>query len=191
MKHWHVFIGLMAMGLAGVIAGCAEGPDSGSGAGMTNGGGASLPMTVSLDPASGIGFVGKGDVQTAFGWNNKQLQTNAGGVTFAYIAEEEYSAVCEWTTGEGTKGEQTHDVAHSRSTSVAAQVGYDARVKSQITGFILNGYGAVSEDGAVPVVGGPCPGNPGTDGVWVSVELLSSSGGLYANYGGQGVLIWQ
>ena len=26
--------------------------------------------TVTFDPATGIGFVGKGDVQLAFGWNN-------------------------------------------------------------------------------------------------------------------------
>src|SRR5918996_4693526 len=32
---------------------------------------------VTFDPSTGTGFVGKGDVQTAFGWNNKQLQNNA------------------------------------------------------------------------------------------------------------------
>jgi hypothetical protein len=26
--------------------------------------------SVNLDPATGTGFVGKGDVQSAFGWNN-------------------------------------------------------------------------------------------------------------------------
>ena len=36
----------------------------------------------------------------------------------------------------------------------------------------------------------PCPGNPGHGGVWTSVELLpGSEGGLYANYGGQKVLL--
>lgn len=32
---------------------------------------------VQFDPVSGTGFVGKGDVQTFFGWNNQQLQKNA------------------------------------------------------------------------------------------------------------------
>lgn len=35
---------------------------------------------VTFDPVTGTGFVGKGDVQTAFGWNNQQLQQNADGV---------------------------------------------------------------------------------------------------------------
>lgn len=29
--------------------------------------------TVTFDPGTGTGFVGKGDVQNAFGWNNAQL----------------------------------------------------------------------------------------------------------------------
>jgi hypothetical protein len=37
--------------------------------------------------ANGTGFVGKGDVQTAFGWNNKQLQTNATGVSFSFTQD--------------------------------------------------------------------------------------------------------
>jgi hypothetical protein len=32
---------------------------------------------VTFNETNGTGFVGKGDVQVAFGWNNKQLQTNA------------------------------------------------------------------------------------------------------------------
>jgi hypothetical protein len=32
---------------------------------------------VTFDVNTGFGFVGKGDVQLAFGWNNKALQTNA------------------------------------------------------------------------------------------------------------------
>ena len=33
--------------------------------------------SVTFNPATGTGFVGKGDVQLAYGWNNKQLQDNA------------------------------------------------------------------------------------------------------------------
>jgi Spy/CpxP family protein refolding chaperone len=29
---------------------------------------------VTFNPSTGIGFVGKGDVQNAFGWNNADLQ---------------------------------------------------------------------------------------------------------------------
>jgi hypothetical protein len=37
--------------------------------------------SVAVD-SNGMGFVGKGDVQVAFGWNNATLQKNAAGVTF-------------------------------------------------------------------------------------------------------------
>lgn len=146
--------------------------------------------SVTFDPVTGLGFVGKGDVQTAFGWNNKQLQDNASGVTFTYNATDNYSAVCEWTTGEGTRGEQTHDVSHSRSNTVSSSITYDARVKNQITGFNLTGLGATTTTGgSLPVVGGPCPGNQGTDGVWISVTQTGSTGGLFVNYGGSSVLL--
>jgi hypothetical protein len=59
--------------------------------------GTTVAMTLLLAPAAsaavtfnetnGTGFVGKGDVQVAFGWNNKQLQTNATGVSFSFTQD--------------------------------------------------------------------------------------------------------
>lgn len=138
---------------------------------------------VTFDPATGTGFVGKGDVQLAFGWNNAALQGNAGGVTFSYTTADSYDAVCTWVTGEGTRGEKTHNVTHSTTTEVAGQVAYDARTHKQIDGFLLTGYGTVTESGDIPVVGGACPGNEGTDGTWTSVTQTGSSAGLYTTYG--------
>lgn len=50
---------------------------------------------VTFDPATGTGFIGKGDVQTALGWNNKALQTAEanGGIAFTYkaVTEQETS----------------------------------------------------------------------------------------------------
>lgn len=57
--------------------------------------------SVTFDPTTGAGFVGKGDVQTAFGWNNQALQANAADVTFSYNAVDTYSATCSWITGVG------------------------------------------------------------------------------------------
>jgi len=153
----------------------------------------SASAEVVFDAASGTGFVGKGDVQLAFGWNNAGLQANAGGVTFTYGYTAVYQAVCTFTTGEGTRGEKTHNVPHSEEMSVSSTVDVALRKNRQgdVTGFNLTGFGTVfSESGDVPVVGGPCPGNPGHDGVWTSVELLpGGEGGLYANYGDQKVLL--
>jgi hypothetical protein len=147
--------------------------------------------TVTFDASTGTGFVGKGDVQLAFGWNNAQLQSRASGLSFTYAITDEYSAVCTWTTGEGTRGERVHNVSHTDSVAVDGVVTYDARTRNQVTGFILTGFGAVSETGEVPVVGGACPGNPGTDGVWTSVEQTGSGvGGLFVNYGTSKVLIY-
>jgi len=148
--------------------------------------------SVTFDPATGTGFVGKGDVQTAFGFNNATMQAKATATTFSLQAIEVYSAVCTFTTGDGTPGERTHNVAHVKSSSVNATVAADPRRTGQWTGWYLTGFGAVTTAGGeVPVVGAPCPGNQGHDGVWTSVELtLSQSGGLYATIDGVSKLIW-
>jgi hypothetical protein len=149
---------------------------------------------VVFDPATGIGFVGKGDVQNAFVWNDAGLQANATGVTFTYGYTAVYEAVCTFTTGEGTRGQKTHNVPHSEEMQVSSAVAVTLRrnPQSKVTGFNLTGYGGTfSESGEVPVVGAACPGNPGHDGVWTTVELLqgSAAGGLYVNYGDHQVLL--
>jgi hypothetical protein len=186
-----ILLWAMALALTGVVAGCGAGGNDGQTGSSTDTGGVSSAMTVTFDPSSGSGFVGKGDVQTAFGFNNQQLQSNASGLSFSYIAEQTYEGVCEWTTGEGTRGQQTHDVTHQKSSTINAAIAFDARAKNQISGFILNGFSSTTEEGSVPAVGDPCPGNPGNDAVWVSIDLLSSTGGLYVNLGGNSVMIWQ
>lgn len=145
---------------------------------------------VTFDPATGAGFVGKGDVQLAFGWNNQQLQTNAGGVSFSYSVTQAYTAVCTWVTGEGTRGEQTHNVNHTESTQVNDVVAFDARSRTQITGFTLKGFGTTTSVGTEPRVGDPCPGNEGTDGTWSSVTPNGApTGGLFVNYGTSSALL--
>ena len=78
-----------------------------------------------LDTAAGTGFVGKGEVQQVMGWNNKTLQENASNVVFTYESTDDYSAVCTFVTGEGTRGEKTHNVAHTTETAVIASVNGD------------------------------------------------------------------
>lgn len=149
--------------------------------------------TVTFNAADGTGFVGKGDLQLAFGWNNAQAQLHIPRVTFKYELSETYTAVCSWTTGEGTRGERTHNVPRTRSIDVNAQIAFDTRqnTQGQITGVRLLGYqGDVREVQAAPVVGEPCPGNQGHEGVWTSVEITSSSTGLYAIYNSTPVKIW-
>lgn len=138
----------------------------------------------------GTGWVGKGDVQLAFGWNNAAAQRNVNAVSFSFEQTSTYSAVCEWTTGEGTKGEKTHDVTHKRKVAIASSVDYRARMTGQWTGYFLLGFGDMTEEGEMPVVGGACPGNGGHEGVWTSVtETSSSPGELFVTFQGNSVAL--
>jgi hypothetical protein len=111
---------------------------------------------VTFDSTTGTGWVGKGDVQTAFGWNNKAAQDNVNNVAFSAQSEERYQVTCEWTTGPD-HNRQTHDVSRPIVRAVSSTVGYEARKTGHWTGYNLTGYGATVGGGAVPTVGGQCP----------------------------------
>ena len=82
-----------------------------------------------------------------------------------------------------------------------------ARLLSEGIGVVIDGDGddceppallartaLVRVKGAVPVVGNACVGNlngVNHNGTWSSVTLISSSGGLFVNYGGSHVLLQQ
>ena len=142
--------------------------------------------SVTFDPATGLGWVGKGDVQLAFGWNNQAAQANAKAVSFSYNATDTYDVGCEWSTG--TNHVVVHDITVPKHTSVSSSVLSDPRKTGQWTGYNLNGLGATVTDGSVPVVGATCPGNSGL-GLVTDVTLTGSTGGLYVNYGGTSVLL--
>jgi hypothetical protein len=120
---------------------------------------------VTFDPATGEGFVGKGDVQDVFGWNNRQLQENADDVEFRASSEvvTEVSWICTNTTNQN---EQLR--SRTTTTTVSGIVETVARERNQVTGFILEGY-----DGD-PVVGDPETEGPPVDscpsGPWTLTE---------------------
>lgn len=66
---------------------------------------------------------------------------------------------------------------------MSAAVAYDTRVRNQITGFTLQGFGTTTATGELPVAGDECAGGGPEAGTWTSVTLTSSQGGLYAGYG--------
>ena len=138
--------------------------------------------TVTFDPATGLGFVGKGDVQVALNLNNAQMQAKAGSLIFSYDDTAAYEATCSWITGEGTRGERTHNVSLPRHTRVTDSVSYDARTHKQVDGFILTGLGATSTTGTVPVLNEPCVDDNGDgiaqNGTWSYVSDPISSGGV-------------
>lgn len=117
---------------------------------------------VTFDAETGTGFIGKGDVQLAFGWNNKQLNDNAGGVSFSVTATSETSWDCL-----NTRNEKIQE--RSRTETTAGLVAHLTRDnKKQVTGFNLTGY---SGTGSSTVVDGPALHScPNANGTWVLVE---------------------
>ena len=105
---------------------------------------ASASWTLNED---GTGFVGKGDVQQIFAWNNKQLQDNANSVEFRTWTTTEQT----WTCTNPSNGQTQGGRATSTTTrGIASSV---ARVRTQITGFILEGWaGTPIETNAGPSV---------------------------------------
>lgn len=134
---------------------------------------------VTID-SEGYGFVGKGDVQSALGYNNKQLQDNAEKLVFTYESIDTYEIIVEWTTGEGNNGEKTHTVEHKRTATVSGAVAYNSRTQNQVSGFNLDGFSALNVEGVeLPGIGDIFPGNSGHK--VKEVNLVSSTSTLYVN----------
>jgi hypothetical protein len=147
--------------------------------------GAASASAYTMD-ASGVGWVGKGEVQTAYGWNNKTMQNNVGGVTFVYDSTATYEVRCEFDNPGGH-----HVITQTKSTGVNATVGSEARKNSQgkdgpMTGWYLTGFGeTTTQGGEVPAVGDGCPGNSGLGSVTSVVQTSADAGGLYALWNGE------
>ena len=147
--------------------------------------------TVTFDPTSGTGFVGKGDVQAAFGWNNAALQHNASAVTFTYFVEDHYDVACEWTSAAADPNGKpiVYGITIPRHAMVNSSIAYNPRVRNQISGFTLGGFGTFAADVNVPVVGASCPGLAYIGAIVSSVTRSSAYGGLFVSHGGTSVLL--
>jgi hypothetical protein len=115
---------------------------------------------VTFDPATGTGFVGKGDVQLVYGWNNKALQDNAGNVQFraSSIVVTERSWVCT-----NSNNQNTQERERTTTTTTQGVVSSVARERQQITGFNLTGYTAGTSTPTTGTDGPPlnsCPSGP-------------------------------
>jgi hypothetical protein len=114
---------------------------------------ASASVTVNPD---GTGFVGKGDVQTVLGLNNAQMQTTLVSFTMKSTTTQSFDRTCVKTmvTGNGTVKETRQERANVTTTDVTAVVKNEARMKNQITGYNLTGFGTTT---TTSVVDGPTP----------------------------------
>ncbi|ASK67920.1 hypothetical protein CF168_03050 [Shewanella bicestrii] len=109
----------------------------------------SVNATVTYDE-NGNGFIGKGDIQSVFDWNNSQLQTNASALEFRFFAEGTVTWTCEWWTGSsgttnGSANNQGTLKYHSEEAEISYDinkvVNFDSRKNKQqmVTGFTLTG----------------------------------------------------
>jgi hypothetical protein len=129
-------------------------------------------------------FVGKGDVQTVFGWNNAALQRNAADVEFRYLSE----TVNEWTCSRvNSRGKEIIQERNNTATAQAT-IATAARVRGQVSGFELTSSG-ITESVDGPAIGS-CPSGQGAD--WTYDDNLSTDhlgGGLQVRVGPSGS--WQ
>lgn len=148
---------MMGMALTGamVVAGC-QSEVTAPADDLT---GPGLSPAIEIDGTTGTGFVGKGDVQYTFGWNNAQLQQNADKVRFraASTVVTERTWVCSRTNPQGV--ELTQERARTTTTVVQGLLSAVGRLRNQITGFNVLGYSGTpsvgtSSDG--PALGS-CP----------------------------------
>jgi hypothetical protein len=114
-----------------LLAGCGGGGDLDGG--MT-------AKAVTVD-SNGFGFVGKGDVQLALEWNNKQTQDGAGSVAFRRVSQAVQTA--SWTCSHATNGNTQNRQTRLETTTTAITTSV-ARVSNQVTGFNLLGHGSAS-----------------------------------------------
>lgn len=140
---------------------------------------------VSYDPEVG-GFVGKGDVQIAFGWNNAKFQANSPNVSFSYEDATTYEGVCDWLTGK-----KLHTKTVIVTTGINATVVKDQRKNSQLLGWDLEPVGSSITTEDIPEVGGECDAEGSNNkGTYTSVTEISTGGaGLQAHYGLQTVAL--
>jgi hypothetical protein len=139
---------------------------------------------VTFDPSTGTGWVGKGDVQLAYGWNN------AKGVSFSYEAGSTTTWTCtrEWETPQGKEMEVVQNRHNATSTTGLLVTVTRENSKGKdgpVTGFRLDGW-----NGAPTVVTsgqdlGTCPAEPSGFVFDVGSDVTASTGGgLIVTFGG-------
>lgn len=131
-------------------------------------------FAVTFEVATGEGFVGKGNVQATYGWNNALLQTCApidepNCVEFRAQTETETTWQCRNSNNQNIQ-------ERTRITTVSGvfdDTSREPRNQNQVTGFILVGYNgdATSEAEGPPLES--CPSGPWSlvAGSTVTVQL--------------------
>jgi hypothetical protein len=88
--------------------------------------------------ANGVGFVGNGDIQTLYGWNNAGLNANADLVMFRLLSDGSVTWTCTGVNPAGHTVTQSHSL---ETQPLDASVDFSVRRNPQgnVTGFELHG----------------------------------------------------
>ena len=135
-----------------------------------------------VDNGDGTWFVGKGDVQTFFGWNNPRMQANAAYIEFRIASATTTTWTCTklQVLGNGN----VNEIVHNRQSSSSIQGVFTTQGRNNSegqngpnTGFNLAPNGAATVQNAGPAVGS-CPANPSGFVYDNNAVTVTSGGGL-------------
>jgi hypothetical protein len=149
---------------------------------------------VTFDSVAGKGFVGKGDVQLAFGWSNQTLQMNASLVDFKYNEQAKWAVTCEYTS-ENKNFSETRAHSQTITRNLNDKLAYSGRKNSSdmLTGYHLSFSEKLVTAGStfeIPEVGQNCEQGNDTGQV-TAVELISISKSLRVQFEDSGAVIWK
>lgn len=128
---------------------------------------ASVTLDYNSDTLSG--FIGKGDVQSVFGFNNNQMQQKASSVQFHFGDHMSVTFTCQFEAGQ-SGNVQSHDWDRSgdlTATWTGASRNNSSGLNGSSTGWNVVGTlvaqtGSINSIDGVPVIGDPCPLGTGT-----------------------------
>jgi hypothetical protein len=144
-----------------------------------------------FNPATGTGFLGKGDVQSAFGWDNAEAQANIPNIS-AFFTEltQHVEQACY------TEGANQVFVTNRVGTRTSAPIGlnWEPRIHQQIDGIYFLGYTSdpdeALEDSEIDWVGpnNGCP--PHTHPKFAPTFGEITVGPIFATFEGDTEQVW-
>ncbi|PYE50944.1 lipoprotein [Deinococcus yavapaiensis] len=140
-------------------------------------------QSVNVD-SNGVGWVGKGDVQTAFNWNNAQAQRYVQNVTFTFEQSVRYELDCYKEVEVGRDREiKTITRTVKRTSNINATITYEARKTGQWTGYNLKGFSSTDTNAPTDL---SCTGDDGNRSGWMQdgePRITSGAdGGLFVTW---------
>jgi hypothetical protein len=141
-------------------------------------------VTLDVNDGALTGFIGKGDIQSAFHYNNKQMQDQVNNVKFTFGDSLHVTFSCTFETTHTT---HTHDWDRSGDLSVTWIGNPRLNPTGSGTGWLVSGTlhltGNLASLTEFPVEGQPCPIGNGTVDVG-SINVIESGAALTATIGG-------